>query len=62
MSNFFFRAFEFLAALLNEIGQGDKTLVDAVSKAYEQSLRRYHGLLARHVFSVRVNQGYILSI
>ena len=49
---FVFRAFEFLSNLLNEIGQGDKALVDATIKAYEQSLKRHHGLLARHVFSV----------
>ena len=40
--------------MLFEFGQGDKTLHDAVSKAYEQSLRRYHGIFARHVFSVSV--------
>jgi hypothetical protein len=34
---------------------GDKTLADAIGKAYSQSLRRYHGMLARSVFSVNEN-------
>ncbi|CAF4045440.1 unnamed protein product, partial [Rotaria sordida] len=45
------RAFEFLSNFLHEFGIGDKTLADSVSKAYEQSLRKYHGILARSVFS-----------
>jgi hypothetical protein len=49
---FVFRAFEFVSSFLHEFGTGDKTLADAVSKAYEQSLRRHHGMLARTVFSV----------
>jgi hypothetical protein len=43
---------EFLSGLLHKFGMGDKTLGDAASKAYDQSLRRHHGMLARHIFSV----------
>jgi hypothetical protein len=39
---------------------GDKTLADAIGKAYAQSLRRYHGMLARSVFSV--NENIILDL
>jgi hypothetical protein len=39
---------------------GDKTLADAIGKAYSQSLRRYHGMLARSVFSV--NENIILDL
>ncbi|CAF1415381.1 unnamed protein product [Rotaria sp. Silwood1] len=45
------RTFEFISSFLYEFGIGDKTLVDAISKAYEQSLRKYHGMLARSIFS-----------
>ncbi len=50
-----FRAFEFISCFLHEFGMGDKTLADAIGKAYSQSLRRYHGMLARSVFSVNEN-------
>jgi len=50
-----FRAFEFIACFLHEFGTGDKTLADAIGKAYAQSLRRYHGMLARNIFSVNEN-------
>ncbi len=52
---YLFRAFEFLSSLLNEFGMGDKTLADAVSKAYAKSLSRHHGMLARSIFSVNEN-------
>jgi hypothetical protein len=38
----------------------DKTLTDALNKAYAQSLKRCHGLLARSVFSV--NENMILDL
>ncbi|CAM4799329.1 unnamed protein product [Rotaria magnacalcarata] len=46
---------------------GDKTLADAVSRGYEQSLRKYHGILARSVFSfalraVPSNEEFIRSL
>ena len=47
-----FRAFEFVSSFLHEFGMGDKTLLDAVTKGYQQSLRKYHGMFARSVFSV----------
>jgi len=34
---------------------GDKTLADAVSKAYAKSLSRHHGMLARSIFTVNEN-------
>jgi len=45
------RAFELISSFLHEFGMGDKTLADAVGNAYQQSLSRYHGMLARHIFS-----------
>ncbi|CAF2598242.1 unnamed protein product [Rotaria sp. Silwood2] len=45
------RTFEFVSSFLHEFSIGDKTLADAVGKAYEKSLRKYHGMLARSVFS-----------
>lgn len=58
----FFRAFEFLSIFLHEFGIGDKTLVEAVNKAYERSLSQYHGLLARSVFSVSEEFYWRLSL
>ncbi|CAF0996839.1 unnamed protein product [Adineta steineri] len=45
------RAFEFISSFLHEFGMGDKTLSDAVGKGYDQSLKQYHGMLARSIFS-----------
>ncbi|CAF1586366.1 unnamed protein product [Rotaria magnacalcarata] len=61
------RTFEFLSNFLYEFGMGDKTLADAVSIGYEQSLRKYHGILARSVFSfalraVPSNEEFIRSL
>ncbi|CAF2100978.1 unnamed protein product [Rotaria magnacalcarata] len=61
------RTFEFLSNFLYEFGMGDKTLADAVSRGYEQSLRKYHGILARSVFSfalraVPSNEEFIRSL
>jgi hypothetical protein len=49
---FIFRVFEFLSCFIREFGLGDKTLVDAAIKGYEQTLKRHHGILARSVFPV----------
>ncbi|CAF1093742.1 unnamed protein product [Adineta ricciae] len=46
------RAFEFLSSFLHQFSVGDKSLVDAVNKAYEFSLKPHHGMLARSVFSI----------
>ncbi|CAF4698028.1 unnamed protein product, partial [Rotaria socialis] len=61
------RTFEFLSNFLYEFGMGDKTLADAVSRGYEQSLRKYHGIFARSVFSfalraVPSNEEFIRSL
>ncbi|UJR07714.1 hypothetical protein I4U23_011999 [Adineta vaga] len=61
------RAFEFLSEFLHQFSQGDKTLVDAVNKAYELSLKQHHGLLARSVFSIALravpnNEEFIRSL
>jgi hypothetical protein len=42
----------FLASFLHEFGQGDKSVEDAMSKAYGQTLKRYHGWITRGAFSV----------
>jgi pleckstrin family protein A (phosphoinositide binding specific) protein 8 len=41
-----------LSNFLHEFGQGDTTVEDALSKAYGQTLKRYHGWIIRGVFSV----------
>ncbi|CAF4576809.1 unnamed protein product, partial [Rotaria sp. Silwood1] len=42
----------FLGCFLCEFGQGDKTVEDAINKAYGQTLKRFHGWITRGVFSI----------
>jgi hypothetical protein len=49
---FIYRNLHFLACFLYEFGQGDKSVEDAMNKAYGQTLKRFHGWTTRGVFSV----------
>lgn len=51
----FVSAFELISCLLNEFGMGNKTLTEAIHRAYDQSLKHYHGFFARSVFSVGID-------
>ncbi|CAF1351226.1 unnamed protein product [Rotaria sp. Silwood1] len=46
------RSVHFLGCFLCEFGQGDKTVEDAINKAYGQTLKRFHGWITRGVFSI----------
>jgi hypothetical protein len=48
----------FLSCFLHEFGQGDKTVEDAMNKAYGKTLKHYHGWITRGVFSVIINLNY----
>jgi hypothetical protein len=50
--SFCYRSIYFLACFLHEFGQGDKSVEDAMNKAYGQTLKRYHGWITRGLFSV----------
>jgi hypothetical protein len=45
---------DFLACFLDEFGQGDKSVEDAMNKAYGQTLKRFHGWNKRGDFSVNI--------
>ncbi|CAF1331734.1 unnamed protein product, partial [Didymodactylos carnosus] len=45
------RGLHFLCCFLHEFGLGDKSVEDAINKAYSQSLKRYHGWITRGIFS-----------
>ena len=50
-----FRAFEFLSYFFREFGMDNKSIIEAVTRAYDQSLKKYHGMLARSAFRVSDN-------
>ena len=51
-SIFFSRALEFIYVFLETVVQGEEDLVKCANKAYDASLRKYHGWIVRGVFSV----------
>ena len=46
------RALEFIYVFLETVVQGEEDLVKCANKAYDASLRKYHGWIVRGVFSV----------
>ena len=51
---FLFRSIHFLACFMYEFGQGDKSVEDALNKAYRQSLKHSHDWIRRGIFSVNI--------
>ena len=47
-----YRALEFIYYFLDTVLSGEKDLVKCANRAYDESLRRYHGWLIRGIFSV----------
>jgi len=43
---------EFIFIFLEEVLTGEEDLVKCANKAYEESLRRYHGWIVRGIFNV----------
>ncbi|CAF4221172.1 unnamed protein product, partial [Rotaria sordida] len=61
------RSIHFLACFLHEFGQGDKSVEDALNKAYGQTLKSFHGWTTREVFSVAFrsvpsNEDFLISL
>ena len=48
------RALEFICVFLETVVGGEEDLVKAAHKAYDESLRKYHGWIVRGIFSVSV--------
>lgn len=46
------RALQFIVVFLEEVLTGEQDLVKCTKKAYEASLKRYHGWMVQGVFSV----------
>lgn len=44
---------QFLACFLHEFSKGDKSVEDAMNKAYGQALKPYHNWSTRSIYSVR---------
>jgi len=49
-----FRSMDFVACFLHEFGQGDKSVEDAMNKAYGKTLKRFHDWTTRGSFSVNI--------
>ena len=49
---FFYRALRFIIVFLREVLTGEEDLVKCAKKAYENSLKRFHGWMVQGVFSV----------
>ncbi len=49
-----FRSMDFVASFLYEFGQGDKSVEDAMNKAYGKTLKRFHDWNTRGSFSVNI--------
>jgi len=48
----FYRALSFILVFLSEVLAGEEDLVKCAKKAYEQSLKQYHGWMVQGIFSV----------
>ena len=46
------RALEFICVFLESVVGGEEDLVKSANKAYDESLRKYHGWIVRGIFSV----------
>ena len=51
------RALEFITVFLDTVLTGEEDLVKCAHKAYDESLRKYHGWIVRGIFSVREMEG-----
>ena len=51
------RALEFIFVFLDTVLSGEEDLVKCAHKAYEESLKKYHGWIVRGVFLVSVGKG-----
>ena len=51
------RALEFIFVFLDTVLSGEEDLVKCAHKAYEESLKKYHGWIVRGVFSVSLGEG-----
>ncbi|UJR29904.1 hypothetical protein I4U23_017452 [Adineta vaga] len=61
------RSIAFLSCFLHEFGQGDRSVEDAMNKAYGQTLKRYHGWITRGAFSIALrsvpyNEDFLVSL
>ena len=56
------RALEFISLFLEAVLSGEEDLVKCANKAYDESLRRYHGWLVSGVFNVRFSYGLVPSL
>ncbi|CAF3067405.1 unnamed protein product [Rotaria sp. Silwood2] len=61
------RNIHFLACFLHEFGQGDKSVEDAMNKAYGQALKSFHGWITRGIFSIALqsvpsNEDFLISL
>ena len=50
-----FRALTFIRVFLETILSGEQDLVKCAKKAYESSLKRYHGWMVQGIFSVSLS-------
>ena len=46
------RALEFICVFLESVVGGEEDLVKCANKAYDESLRKYHGWIVRGIFNV----------
>lgn len=56
----FFRALTFIRTFLEDVLTGEQDLTKCAKKAYEQSLKKYHGWMVQGIFSVSffcINKG-----
>lgn len=50
----FFRALSFIHVFLQDVLTGEQDLCKCATKAYEQSLKKFHGWMVQKIFSVRI--------
>ncbi|CAF0955817.1 unnamed protein product [Adineta steineri] len=61
------RNMHFLACFIHEFGQGDKTVEDAMNKAYRQILKSFHNWTTRGIYSLAIqsvpnNEDFFISL
>ena len=49
---FHFRALSFIMVFLQEVLTGEEDLTKCAKKAYEETLKKYHGWMVQSIFSV----------
>ena len=55
---FYHRALQFIIVFLKEVLTGEPDLVKCAKKAYESSLKRFHGWMVQKIFSVSYTSKY----